>query len=183
MKKMSVLIVALCATLAVVGCKSAPLPSASTMMEEARNGAPDGTLIGQATATIVKGSSKDEALKKSETSAKSQLIRAMVSMAKDMVDEAVAAGTMDYNTAEEFRLGVNANLSRSNINGAQKAGQDEAANGVCWTVLYMQKSDVVKEINEAVNASKVAFPGAAAFSTEEGINKAFNVQAAKEWKN
>jgi hypothetical protein len=179
MKKMVVMIAVLCAALFLAGCVSSA-PPASEGMASAKSSAPAGTLVGQATAP--KGSSKDETMKKSETSAKSQLVRAMTFIVKDMVDEAVTAGTVAAAVAEDFRLGINSNLSRSNLNGAVKAGQGEGAGGVWYTVLYMDKAEVVKEINTAVNASKQANPAAGAFTTDN-IDKAFSTYADREWKN
>jgi outer membrane murein-binding lipoprotein Lpp len=178
MKKMVVIVAALCAVLFLAGCVSAP--PASEGMANAKSSAPAGTLVGQATAP--KGASKDETMKKSESNAKYQLVRGMSAMVKSMLDEAVAEGRVPSGEADEFFRGVETSLSRAALSSAVKAGQGEGAGGAWFTVLYMDKAEVVKQINTSVNASKQANPGAAAFTTDN-IDNAYNTYAAREWKN
>jgi hypothetical protein len=172
MKKVVVIIAALCAALVVVGCASTP--SASEMMSGAKNGAPMDTLVGQAT-----GDSEQKAA----DNAKYQLARAMSFIVKDMVDATVASGVIQSAPAETFRLGVNTALTRINLSGAVKQGSGVGSGKVYWAVYYMDKSEVIKVINQAVTASKQANPGAAAFSVEKYIDQAYATHAAREWKN
>jgi len=168
MKKFVVIIAALCAALAV-GCASTP--PASDMMASAKNGAPDGALVGQAT-----GSSEQMA----DADAKYQLTRAMSFIVKDMVDAAVAV--IDSVVADQFRQqGVNTALGKLNLSGAVKQGSGKGKDGY-WAVYSMDKSEVTRAINQAVASGKAAFPAAAPFTIEGRIDKAYAAQAAKEWK-
>jgi hypothetical protein len=177
MKKIAWVIAALCAALVVVGCASTP--TASEAMEDARRSAPSGALVGMASA---KEKNKDESLKKSDTLAKAQLVRAMSFIAKDMVDEAVADGIIDSGIASEFRKGIDAALGRISY-PASRLGQGTAKGNEAWTVWSMDKAGVTEAITEASNVSKNSNPGAAGFNPKSGIDKAYNTHAGKEWKN
>jgi len=171
MKKIGVLVAVLCAALVVVGCTS--LPSASEGMASAKNKAPEGAVVGQAT-----GSS----LKQAEDSAKSQIARAMTFIVKDMVDAAVAAGKIQQTAADDFRAGVNTTMRNSGLPGTQKVESGEGKGKQFYAVYYMEKADVVKVINSAVTAAKAQHPQAASFTTD-GIDAAYRTYSAREWKS
>lgn len=171
MRKFIAISAVLCAALIVAGCASTP--SASEQMASAKNGAPSGTLVGQAT-----GNSAQLA----EADAKYQLARAMSFIVKDMVDASVAAGTIQSGPAGMFRQGVNTALTRINLTSAVKQGSGVGKGKVYWAVYYMNKTDVIRVITQAVNVSKQANPGVAAFSIEKNIDQAYATQSAKEWK-
>jgi len=170
MKKVVVIIAALCAALAV-GCASTP--PASDMMASAKNGAPDGALVGQAT-----GSSEQMA----DADAKYQLTRAMSFIVKDMVDAAVAAGTIQSGPAETFRQGVNTALTRISLSAAVKQGSGVGSGKVYWAVYSMSKAEVIRVINQAVTASKQANSGVNAFTIDKLIDQAYATHQAREWK-
>jgi hypothetical protein len=175
MKKIILMIAALCAALAVVGCASSPSsPPASEMMASARRNAPEGTVVGQATGSDAS---------KADSDAKYQITRAISFMVKDMVEEAVAADVVEYTPAEAFRQGVNTALTRISMSAAVRQDSGMGSGKVYWAVYYMDKSEVVKVINQAVAASKAVNPDAAAFSIEDRIDKAYSTHAAREWKN
>jgi len=181
MKKLIVIVAALLATLLIAGCASTPSgPTASEMMSSAKGNAPDGSLIGQGTAPTT-GKDKDAAEKKAQDNARFQLVRAMTFIVKDLVDEAVAQGRLTSGTGEEFRQSVNTALSRSTLPGATKVDSGFGAGDVAWCVYYLDKGDVLKIINAAVNAAKEVV-SAAAFNTNN-FDAKYGPVAAKEWKN
>jgi len=173
MKKIVVIIAALCAALVVVGCASTP--PAGDMIASAKNGAPSDALVGQAT-----GDSEQKAI----DNAKYQLARAMSFIVKDMVDAAVAEGVIQSAPAETFRQGVNTALGRINLSAAVKQGSGVGSGKVYWAVYSMDKPEVVKVINQAVSASKQAYPNTVnAFTVDKYIDKAYSTYQAREWKN
>jgi len=172
MKKVVVIIAALCAALVVVGCASTP--PAGDMMANAKNGAPADALVGQAT-----GDSEQRA----EANAKYQLARAMSEMVKDMVNAAVAAGVLQSAPAETFRQGVNTALTRNNLTGAVKRGAGVGSGKVYWAVYSMDKAEVIRVINNAVTASKQVNTTANAFTIDKYIDNAYSTHQAREWKN
>ena len=180
MKKLIVLIAVLMAAMLVVGCVSTPSgPSASEMMASAKGNAPDGSLIGQGTGTA--GKDKEAAAKKAQENARFQLVRAMSAIVKDLVDEAVAQGKLTSGTGEEFRQSVNTALTRSTLPGAVKVDSGFGAGDVAWCVYYLEKADVLKIINAAVNAAKEVV-SAGPFNTNN-FDAKYGPVAAKEWKN
>jgi len=172
MKKIAVIIAALLAALVVAGCASTP--PASDMMANAKNNAPADALVGQAT-----GDSEQKA----EANAKYQLARAMGEMVKDMVNAAVTAGVFQSATAETFRQGVNTALIRNNLIGAVKLGAGVGSGKVYWAVYSMDKAEVIRVINNAVNASKQVNTAANAFTIDKWIDNAYKTYQAREWKN
>lgn len=173
-----VICAAICAALAVSGCGSAP--SASDDMEAARRNAPQGVLVGMATA---KESSHDESMIKAEAQARLQLVRAINSIVTKMVRNDAAAGKLEPAVAADFKHGVISKITMSKLDSAVKQGQDVSKEGICWAVFYMEKADVIREINQAVAAVKAAYPAAASFSIEDKIDEEFKNAASREWKN
>jgi len=147
-------------------------------MTGARRSAPEGALVGQAAVT----GDKDNGAKNAEAEAKYQLARAMSFMVKDMVDAAVAEGIIPAGPAEEFRQAVNSALTKNTMTAAQSLGQGAGAKNVYWAVVCMDKADVFALINQLVTTAKPQFPPVTAFSTANRIDKAYEAQAAKEWK-
>jgi len=146
------------------------------MMTSAKNKALPGDLVGQATA---------DSEQKAIDNAKYQLARAMSFMVKDVVDAAVAAGTIQSAPAETFRQGVNTALARVSISGS-KLGSGVGSGKVYWAVYSMGKADVVRVINQAVSASKQAYPnlaGVSTFTIDRYIDQAYSTHSAREWKN
>jgi PBP1b-binding outer membrane lipoprotein LpoB len=177
MKKLSVLIAALLAALFIAGCATTG-PSASDMLAEAKNKAPDDSLVGQGTGTA--GKDTDAAAKKAEENAKFQFRRAMSWIVKEMVDDAVTAGRLTSGVAEDFRQSINTAITRVQLTGATKADAGIAAGNVAWAVYYMEKGDALKAVTACVNAAKQDHP-AGAF-TLDGFDAKFKAAAAREWK-
>ena len=177
MKKLIVMIAALLAALFIVSCASTG-PTASEMMSSAKNSAPDGALVGQATA---KEKSKDASAKKAEETAKFQLRRAMSFIVKELVDDAVTAGKLSSGVAEDFRQSINVALTRVQLNGAVKQDSGFGAGDTAWAVYYMEREDVRRAVNAAVDAAKKEHP-AGAFNTD-GFNAKYAAAVNREWKN
>jgi len=176
MKKLSVMIAVLIAALFVVGCASGP--TASEMMSNAKGSAPDGALVGQATA---KESSKDASTKKSQDRALSQLVRGMAFIVGELVDEQVASGRLSSNVSDEFRRLVISALSSTPLNGARRLEQGFGAGDTAWSVFYIEKAEALKEVTNAVNAAKKSV--AAGNFNLDGFDAKFSAAAAREWKN
>jgi len=171
MKKVTVIIAALCAALAFVSCVSTP--PASDMMASAKRNTPNGSLVGQAT-----GSSAQQA----NANAKVQLARAIDFMVADMVDKAVASNKLASAAGQELKKGVSTALGRSNLAAAVKQDEGVGSGKVYWAVYYMDKSEVIKTINQVVALGKQTYPSAAAF-TVDGIDAVYATFSAREWKN
>jgi len=178
MKKFVVLIAALLAALLIAGCASAPGPSASELAASAKGDAPAGTLIGQGTA---KEGSKDASEKKAKDRALFALAKGMNSVAEKMVDDAVKAGKVNSGTdANELKSTMLAALSKSSLGGVQKVdggivGKDEA-----WVVYTLDKGEVLKEIQKAIDAAKDAKKAPRSFDTSD-FDKEY-AATDKDWR-
>jgi len=179
MKKSILLVAVLLSALFIAGCASAPAgQSSNEMMSSAKNNAPDGSLIGQGTA---KEKDKDASMKKAESNARFQLVRAMSYIVKELVDDAVSAGRLTTGVAEDFRQSINTALTRSILGNAVKQDSGFGADNTAWVVFYLSKGDTLKEINNAVNAAK-ELHAAGPFNTN-GFDAKFDAAIAREWKN
>jgi len=176
MKKLIVLIAALLAALLIAGCASKPAaptgPSAAELLSNARGGAPDGVLVGQATA---KGGSADQ-------TAMRQLLRAMSYLAGEMIDEQAAGGRLTSSAASDFKVNVSTMISRSTLTGAVKVDSGTSAAGDGWAVYYLDKGEALKELNKAVGLAKEQVAGTSNFNTNN-FDAKFALAAAREWKN
>ena len=175
MKKLIVLIAALLAAMLIVGCASKPAapsgPSAAELLASARSNAPDGVLVGQATA---KGAADQTAMR--------QLLRAMNYLVGEMIDEQTTAGRLSAGAASDFKVSVTTIISRSTLPGAVKVDSGVSAAGDGYAVYYLEKGETLKEINKAVGLAKEQVGGTSNFNTSNFEAK-FAATAAREWKN
>jgi len=174
MKKFIVLIAALFAALLIAGCASKPAapsgPSAAELMASAKDKAPAGVLIGQATG---KGSVDQVALR--------QIIRGMTYIVGEMADEQSAAGRLSAGVASEFKQTVATILSRANLGNAVKVEVGTGAGDMGYAVFYLDKAEALKEITKAVNLAKESV--AAGNFNFSNFEAKFAIAITKEWKN
>jgi len=178
MKRIGVMSAALCAALVIAGCAS--LPPASESMASARKSAPDNVLVGMATA---KESSAEASVKKAESNAKLQLARGMTSMVRNMIKTDTDAGKLTAAVAPDFQQSVLSQLTKSKLDGASKQGSGSGKGGEGWAVYYLEKADVIKEINDAVRVAKGAIKGSEGFTTDGKIDAEFRTASNRDWKN
>jgi len=191
MKKFTVPIAVLSAALFAAGCASSPErpsadagppepagPSADELMSGARNSAPAGTLVGQATA---KEESKEASETKAEQNARYQLVMGMSFITEELINAQVASGRLPDSVSEDFRRNAVNALSMSALGSAEKLDSGFGADDTAWCVYYMLKGDTLKEINRAVSAAKQTV-AAGNFNTND-FDAIFDDAAAMEWKN
>jgi hypothetical protein len=112
-----------------------------------------------------------------------QLILAMTFMTQNMIDEAVAAGEIATGAAQALIRDAAAALSKSPLNGAVRHGQGVGQGDIHWTVMYMEKAEVVGEINRALALALLTAPDTEGFSIDSRIDEEFQRAAASEWTN
>jgi len=179
MKKLIVLIAALTAALLIAGCASTPSgPSAAELMAAAKNNAPAGTLVAQATGTA--GKDKDAATKKAEQNAVLQLTRGLIYIAGEMIDEQAKSGGIASGVAGDFKSNVNTALQRVAMTEAVKVESGVGAGDVGYAVYYLTEAEAQKILAKAVNAAKeVVAAGNFNYSNYVAM---YNKAAAREWK-
>jgi predicted small secreted protein len=173
MKRTIGVIVGVCLMAAfVAGCASAP--PASEGIQKARNGAPSGTLVVSAT---------EKDIPFSERAAKEVLARALTTITTSIIRDAATANEITNDAAGELVNRTTNAISRSQFNSAIKQGQGTGKGNVAWTVYYMEKTDVVAEINRAVNAAKQEVPNSANFSINSRIDEKYQAAIGRTWSN
>jgi predicted small secreted protein len=173
MKRIIGVIAMICLTAAlVVSCATAP--AASEGIQKARSGVPSGALVASAT---------DKNAADSEKAAKLQLIRAITSMTRNMIQAAANAGEISGDISSGLQQGTATALSRSQLNSAIRQGYGEGKGKQFWTVMYMEKADIVAEINRALAAAKQITSGADSFNFNSRIDAEYQAAIARTWSN
>jgi hypothetical protein len=170
--------------LLILGCASASRNNTSAhrgdelpdIVRNARRNAPEDVLIGIGSATLA---SQSQSRLMAETRARAEISRAMDSMVQEMVRDYQASSEVAPRDAIAFQENITVTLSRSRLQGA--VINDEAwINGTYYVVVYLNKADVVREINQAQAAARLAVPAMASFNAEDRMNSAFDREYARE---
>jgi type IV pilus biogenesis protein CpaD/CtpE len=183
MKKIIGTIYVVCLVAALAGCASKkPATEAQGGMPEwvlrARNNAPEDVIVGVGTARLA---TTHQSMTTSETRARTQIVRAMESMVRDMVTDYTAANEVDPNVAVAFQEQITRSLAQANISGARIAEQNSDREGAWWTIVYFNKADVSRELSQAQAAARLAVPAAVAFDALNRMDNAFDRAAREEW--
>lgn len=132
--------------------------------------APEDALIGVGTARMA---SLNQSRTISATRARAELSRQMDTIISDMVRDYTASSEVDHSAALSFQENITVALSQARLQGATVVDEDLDDAGNYWTIVMLNKNDVVNEINQAVSASKLRVPSMASFDAEERMEAAF----------
>ena len=177
MKKLFFTAICLLAAILVISCAStgkkerqvdSRIPPA--IREVIRN-APEDALVGVGTARM---STLSQSRTISQTRARAEISRQMSTLISDMVSDYTASSEIDHSATISFQQNITVALSRSRLQGASIIEEVEDANGNYWTVVMLNKTSTVNEINQAVAAAKLAVPAMASFNAEARMNDAFD---------
>jgi hypothetical protein len=181
MKRVSFVALALLAVFMVVSCGGSPkaeprLVGLPDIVRNARRNAPEGVLIGIGSAKLA---TQNQSKTVAETRARAEISRAMETVVQDMVRDYTASSEIDPSAALGFQEQITVALSKSKLQGSVISDED-FIDGTYYVVVYLSKSDVVREINQAQAAAKLAVPAMASFSAETRMNEAFDRESGKE---
>jgi hypothetical protein len=195
MKKITVAVIVLCTMFAVIGCGSqttAPATASTTIDQSSRvpsgfpdfvkaalKNVPDDVLVGIGVAKLA---SVSQSMTISSTRARADISRQLNTMVQDMVRDYQASSEVDPQAALSFQENITVALSKSTLVGSKVIEQDQTADGSVWTVVWLGKSDLASEINQAQAAARLAVPAMASFNAEDRMNEAFGRQAAQEYQ-
>jgi len=182
MKRIVFGIAALCMLLMLAGCATRPAREAEGGMPDwvlrARNNAPEDVLVGIGTARLA---TTHHSMTTSESRARAQIVRAMDSMVNDMITDYTAANEVDPATAVAFQEQITRSLAQARLSGARVVEQNSDREGAWWTVVYFNRADVSREMNQAQAAARLAVPAAMAFDALERMDTAFDQARREEW--
>jgi hypothetical protein len=176
--------------LSFAGCASAPKPAGASaplgkglgdvpaFVNDAYLNASEDVLIGVGTYKIGKDMSRMGTGKTfAETRARADVSRQLSTIVKNMVNDYTAVSEIDPSAALSFQETITQSLSKSELRGAKAIKIDTDGNGLLWVVIEYSKSAAANEVNQAVNAAKLAVPAAATFNALERMNTAFDKEA------
>jgi hypothetical protein len=173
MKRIIGVFAVICLTAAlVVSCASAP--SASDGIQKARSSAPSGALVVSATGSDAAAAEK---------AAKEQLSRALIAITNSIIQEAATANEITSAASGELIQRTSNALTRSSFNTAIKQGSGEGKGKQFWAVFYMEKTDVVAEINRVATGAKSGVAGADNFSINSRIDAKYQSALTRTWSN
>jgi len=190
MKRVIGVIVVLCVAFAFLGCgsqtvakttnQSSRVPSGfPDFVKDALKNVPEDVLVGIG---VANNASPSQSMTISQTRARADISRQLNTMIQDMVRDYQASSEIDRDAALSFQENITVALSKSTLVGSKIIHQDQTADGSVWTVVWLSKTDVAKEINQAQAAAKLAVPAMASFSAEDRMNEAFSRQASQEYQ-
>ena len=178
MKKITVLVLAICIAAVFVGCASKP-PASGGMPKEvsnARRNAPEDVIVGIGNAKM---GTVAQSRNIAATRARAEISNALDSMVKNMVRDYTASSEVDPQAALAFQENITVTLSKSDLRGAVIQVEEPDKDGQWWCVMHLSKTNVVNEISQAQAAARLAVPAMASFDAEKRMNDAFE-QARKE---
>ena len=184
MKKIACVIAALCLFFVLIGCASEkPATAAQGGMPDwvlkARRDAPENVLVGIGTANL---GTANQSMNTSETRARAQIVRAMNSMVRNMIEDYTASSEVDRDAVVAFQQEITVALAKANVSGARIADQNkDPTSDAWWTVVYFDKSQASREISQAQSAARLAVPAALAFNAEARMDEQFQKAAQEEW--
>jgi len=145
-------------------------------VRDAVRNVPEDALIGVGTAKMP---SLNQSRTIAATRARAELSRQMDTIVRDMVRDYTAGSEVDHSASLSFQENITVALSQARLQGSNVVDEDTDEAGNYWTVVMLNKSGAVQEINQAVAAAKLAVPAMASFNAEERMNQAFDSYLGK----
>jgi len=140
-------------------------------VKDAVKNAPEDALVGIGTARMA---SLSQSRTISATRARAELSRQMDTIIRDMIRDYTAGSEVDHSAVVSFQENITVALSQARLQGSSVVDEDVDEAGNYWTVVMLNKTRVVQEMNQAVSAAKLAVPAMASFNAEDRMNQAFD---------
>ena len=134
------------------------------------NNAPDGVLYGIGVANLA---TLSHSRTTAATRARAEIVRQMGVMIDDMVRDYIAGSEVDHSAAVAFQENITVQLARGELIGSTIVAEDRDSEGV-WAVVMLNRTDAIREINQAQALARLAVPAMASFDAEERMNEAFD---------
>ena len=179
MKRIFSIFVVLILAFAIIGCGSSKAKKQERtvpggfpeFVKKAILNAPEDVLVGVGNAKLA---SLSQSRTISTNRARAEISRQMETIVQDMIRDYQASSEVDPAAALSFQENITVSLSKATLQGATVVDQDVDKDGQVWTVVFLGKTNVAQEINQAQAAARLAVPAMASFSAEDRMNAAFN---------
>ena len=166
MKKISGVVFAVCLVLIFAGCASTRgLPKE---IVSARDKAPEDVIVGIGTAKM---GTLNMSRTTAATRARADISNVLDSVVANMFRDFTASSEVDPDAQLAYQESFTRTLSQSNISGAVIVEEREDKDGNWWVVMYLSKTDIAREINQAQAAARLRVPAAAALDTEARMDQ------------
>jgi formylglycine-generating enzyme required for sulfatase activity len=171
--KKGLFVLAMLITFMAVSCSSAPPQESQSglpkIVTEARRNAPEDVLVGIGFAKLsTQNLSKTEA----ETRARAEIARAINSVVGNVIRDYQAGSELDRTAALSFQEEITVALASSTLQGAVIVDEDWI-DGTYYVVMHLNKSNVVREINQAAATARLNAQLRDSLLAEERMNAAF----------
>ena len=183
MKKFVTVLFALCLVFVLLSCASerpasGPQGGMPDWVLRARRDAPEDVIVGIGSARLA---TLNQSMTVSETRARGQIVRAMESMVRSMVQDFTASSEVDPSAEVAFQQQIETSLARAQLQGARVIEQNADQNGTWWTVVYYNRAGVGRDVSQAQAAARLAVPAMLAFNAEAMMDEQFRRAAEEEW--
>ena len=184
MKKIIGIAFVVCLAAIMLGCASSAKSASSQPetggippnIQRARFSPPDGVIAGMGNAKMANiNQSRVTAAQR----ARVEISQTLDSLTNAMVMDFFAGNEADLSAVMAYTQNISYTLSRSSLSGAEIILEEQGSDGQWWVVMYLSKSNVVQEINQAQAAAKLAIPAMAAYNAEEMMQAAFDREFAR----
>ena len=146
-------------------------------VREAILNAPEDVLVGIGSARLA---SPAQSRTISTSRARAEISRQMNSIVEDMIRDYQASSEVDPAAAISFQENITVTLSSADVSGARVVEQDMTPDQTVWTVVYLDRASIAREITQAQAAARLAVPAMASFDAEARMNEAFARQNSAE---
>lgn len=144
---------------------------------DAVNNTPEDALVGIGTGNF---RLESDALKYVPLRARSEILRQVESMMRDMLRDYSSTSEVDPDATLAFQEGFTRSLAEGKLKSAQVTNMNKTQNGSYWIVAVMPKGDVKEAVNHAAAAAKQKVPKMASFDAEARMDEEFEKQKQRE---
>jgi len=146
-------------------------------VKDAVRNAPENALVGIGTARMA---TLSQSRTIAATRARAELSRQILTITRDMIRDYQAGSEVDHSAVLSFQENITVALSQARLQGSSIVDEDIDEAGNYWTVVMLNKTEVVQQINQAAAAAKLSVPAMASFNAEERMNQAFDRLGTEE---
>ena len=170
MKKIMAFITALSFVMILYSCASTGTGGLPPSIANARRNAPEDVLVGIGSANMA---TVAQSRNIAATRARAEISNTLNVMVQNMVRDYTASSEVDPGAVLAFQENITVTLSKSTLSGAVIQFEEPDEYGQWWVVIYLSKTNVAQEINQAQAAARLAVPAMASFDAEARMNEAF----------
>jgi hypothetical protein len=131
---------------------------------------PEDVLVGIG---VAKSSTFSQSRILSEARARVSICDQMAKMMLNMIRDFTLSSEVESSASLSFTENIMRALVSSTLVDSIIIDQDSTADGSVWTVVWLNKADVLKELNQAQAVAKLAVPAMASFSSDRMMDAAF----------